>query len=859
MVNLTKAVCSYRFSDAALAMSSRLDAAMLWAELHQETSDTSCFDCVSMRTGNCTEWFAHSYGLSKDAGPRAEAHRRLREELRASEPHRRRKLEEALDASCCRVSRRTGQKECKKEFCHKAFKQRAHQRMGHVLRRMHELGHVELSVEQQVAVDVLSPHIHSDERCRAKHVGADRSSAGVSELECVASSIATHIAAKHGISTKAVDDELARHGLSIAKMIAQPLKVATAVPDFKSNPVFATLAAKVRSRQMKQERTPSHPRGRALKDARASADQAPVNAPKHRRPRTAQRRARHAAGGWLHNASQFAKGVGRAARDNEASSLMPTVHTPSSPSVLKAASDTMMAVVGSEGSVVQVVARSATSVGGIIERGRRVAEQIAQHRDQPVTRKSGEHVNAFFEQVESRVVSSVYGRRLQDVGFTPPDHHKESAGWVAGFADWPKVVSQVHHSARVLLERHDHAMDHVDRTGKLPGGPLHERHRTGIAALDLNAPPSVLGNWFRSLHSWASKRSGHENHKRRMQESTSLPRQDGHQRGPLASAFDAAVAGGDAGAALFAALEESDRHTSHARRLAQKVFQAVSAVPVMSKPFSGRYSSYTASSSPDDFFTGIARYIVYGTLHCLHMPCLNTYSRTWLRADGVLCYLYAPDSANGGDFGDGTRMSTHRTQRMCLGMIPYGISTMPSFRENYQLGNLDFDQLDFQNACNADSVKQVLGALGQDWARISLWSGPFGGLLRVAEGVDAIRNLAASGMSNATATERGAAIVCGVTQLGGLLFATFTVVVALILCVCAPLGSVLFLWLWRTCCRGDSRVQRELAELRRETRAERDKNRELNLIARLSMLESPKKLKEEKKPLIEKDEDENTL
>ena len=225
-----------------------------------------------------------------------------------------------------------------------------------------------------------------------------------------------------------------------------------------------------------------------------------------------------------------------------------------------------------------------------------------------------------------------------------------------------------------------------------------------------------------------------------------------------------------------------------------------------------------------------------------------------LRADGVLCYLYPPDSANGGDFGDGTTMRTHRTQRMCAGMIPYGVSTMPSFRENYQLGNLDFDQLDFQNACNADSVKQVLGALGQDWADISFWSGPFGGLLRVAEGVDAVRNLAASGMSNATSTERGAAIVCGIAQLGGLLFATFTVIVALTLCICAPLGSVLFVWIWNTCCRGDSRVQRQLAELRHETRAERDKNRELNLIERLSMLESPKKLKEEKKPLIEKDE-----
>lgn len=211
------------------------------------------------------------------------------------------------------------------------------------------------------------------------------------------------------------------------------------------------------------------------------------------------------------------------------------------------------------------------------------------------------------------------------------------------------------------------------------------------------------------------------------------------------------------------------------------------------------------------------------------------------RADGILCYLYPPDSASGGDFGDGTKMSTHRTHRMCAGMIPYGISSMQSFRAAYGLGDLDFNQLQFQDACSAASVQQVLGALGQDWARIDFWSGPFGGLLRVAEGVDAVRNLAASGMANATATERGAAIVCGMAQLGGLLFATMTVVLTLMLCVCAPLGSALFVWVWKTCVRGDTRVQRDLATLRSEARAER---------SRLSSLERRLRGSAERKPLL---------
>eukprot|EP00966_Prymnesium_polylepis_P182213 4221526-Prymnesium_polylepis.1 len=41
---------------------------------------------------------------------------------------------------------------------------------------------------------------------------------------------------------------------------------------------------------------------------------------------------------------------------------------------------------------------------------------------------------------------------------------------------------------------------------------------------------------------------------------------------------------------------------------------------------------------------------------------------------------------------------------------------------------------------------------------------------RAAEGIDAVRNLAHSGMGNTTGIERGATIVCGLSQLGGLIF-----------------------------------------------------------------------------------------
>ena len=122
---------------------------------------------------------------------------------------------------------------------------------------------------------------------------------------------------------------------------------------------------------------------------------------------------------------------------------------------------------------------------------------------------------------------------------------------------------------------------------------------------------------------------------------------------------------------------------------------------------------------------------------------------------------------------------------------------MQSFAEYYGLGNLSLNNMEFQNACNSESVKAVLGALGQDWARNTITTAPIGALLRVAEGIDSVRNLALSGMNTTTEVERGSAIVCGLAQLGGLIFCVVAIIVSLALCVCAPVGSAIALWVYR--------------------------------------------------------------
>lgn len=113
------------------------------------------------------------------------------------------------------------------------------------------------------------------------------------------------------------------------------------------------------------------------------------------------------------------------------------------------------------------------------------------------------------------------------------------------------------------------------------------------------------------------------------------------------------------------------------------------------------------------------------------------------------------------------------------------------------MGDLDFDDLEYEKACNSDAVKSVIGALGQDWASHSLATAPFGALLRIAEGIDSIKNLGTSGAELPTEIERGAVVLCGLSQLGGLIFSVLAVVVGLSLCVCAPVGSAVALYAYR--------------------------------------------------------------
>ena len=90
---------------------------------------------------------------------------------------------------------------------------------------------------------------------------------------------------------------------------------------------------------------------------------------------------------------------------------------------------------------------------------------------------------------------------------------------------------------------------------------------------------------------------------------------------------------------------------------------------------------------------------------------------------------------------------------------------------------------------------------------IGFIAAPYGTFLRVAEGIDSLRNFGASGASGLTSAQRATAIVCGVAQLGGLIWMAVCTIVLGMLCICAPIGSWACLRCYRIC-RGASRRTR---------------------------------------------------
>ena len=86
-------------------------------------------------------------------------------------------------------------------------------------------------------------------------------------------------------------------------------------------------------------------------------------------------------------------------------------------------------------------------------------------------------------------------------------------------------------------------------------------------------------------------------------------------------------------------------------------------------------------------------------------------------------------------------------------------------------------------------VKALIGPMMGELTAVGFIAGPYGSLLRFAEGIDSLRNLGKTGDMTLTNAQRGSAIVCSIAQLGGMIWMATSIIFLAIFCVCAPVGS----------------------------------------------------------------------
>jgi hypothetical protein len=848
MRNLTSAACdAARSGDRALAAATRARASVRWVGLSEREANYSCTDCSTRVAGNCTFWFA--VNNRGEGGRRSRDERKLKEHIEETADERRRALHESMGRACCRTNRATGEQECDVKHCKEAMRRKAHPRVAHVLRKLHEspTAPVALSVAQLVATDMLAPHLHADESCR------DSSTRRRGDVECLASSLSQHLAAKHGFSRSAIDEQLGAYGLSLSKILTAHLRHTTPngpgrpsqrVPRARRDPTTPR-----KSHSKDKERRAAGPRAswvsRSTRRQRALRTESEDTTPTIRveiAPEGRADRASREAYQWAKNHSDAARALLRL-RDRAAIRAGQRA-----PTTASSVSDAWSSMLTSKSSLVGRARGAVVGLRAATERAEEARSLLARALEPRANagdtrrRELGKAERQTFDEVEwllqNHSTPTSSGRAA---GLQLPKKHLDEYGWITESFDWAYWYDEALRVGRALYARHAAIRAHADATGALPTGDLQEAHRTGYWWMDINAPPTRLGEAVRSLVplpvEFASRLRG------RRANLHWLPRAGaGARAAPVAESsmlravWQAVSSGADAEwvfRVARGALQEGDHRTSGRRLFDMSEFvgeYVVRNTAYFARAVFGNATHALPGDASKDPLREVGRYIVY---------------------DMFLCYLYPPPSRPGESMGDGTGIQLHYGDKACFPMINSVPGKMPTFNEYYGLGdNFQWRELEYENACNSDAVRAMIGPMSSNLATIDFFAAPYGSLLRVAEGVDSVRNLASRARAaNATDAQRASAVVCGLTQLGGVVWTAIVAITLLLFCACSQLWTVACLGCFRRACSNRAKArERALAARRSITMFQRTMNRK---IARATLQRRYERVEKLEKPETE--------
>ena len=131
--------------------------------------------------------------------------------------------------------------------------------------------------------------------------------------------------------------------------------------------------------------------------------------------------------------------------------------------------------------------------------------------------------------------------------------------------------------------------------------------------------------------------------------------------------------------------------------------------------------------------------------------------------------------------------------------VPWVIPKLPSFRDLTNTAGVNFSALSYTNSCKTETVRDAFKGLNDlglkhdnPWAPVAL-------VLRTGEAVDAVRNFVGTGTAH-TSTEAATLLLCGIMQLGGVLYLAMLIPFLSLMVLCLPFFSGIGILVLECCC-----------------------------------------------------------
>jgi hypothetical protein len=180
-------------------------------------------------------------------------------------------------------------------------------------------------------------------------------------------------------------------------------------------------------------------------------------------------------------------------------------------------------------------------------------------------------------------------------------------------------------------------------------------------------------------------------------------------------------------------------------------------------------------------------------------------SLRYLLSSTIGCYFVKPEmqrsdtqgaeAGDQGDDGDALKVLRPSAEKLCFPAFPFLLPTMQTFRLTTNTEGIDLKSLSYEEYCTRDGVLQATAREIETFGYDPRSEDPFlpnAAILRSAEAVDAVLNAARSGRKNESATASAGHILCSITQLGGVLYVLFILVIAMVLLSFLPVVNFFF-------------------------------------------------------------------